>query len=363
MARQRKLLTLTVAALTALTLMLSGCGQSSQPASTPAPAATPESQPPAQPEPQLAPPAPVVLKLGTKMPPENPEGKGFQKFADLAKEKSGGSLIVEVYPSEQLGTGTTQIDNVMLGTQDMYAEGSTYFARFDKDFNIASVPYLFESNEQYQKVVTGPIGQRMNESLIKEGMRILNTDRSFVRGPYRVICATKPINSLADVKGLKLRSFESDVYHNAWNHLGANPTVIAWTETYLAIKQNVVSAVTSPISLVYSMKFTEVAPYCTEINEFPQDVVIVISEKTFAKLSAEHQQILTDAANEAGEYATQLVYDSIKSDIERMEQEHKAQFIQVDLKPFQERMADYFYQLEDKGFISKGIIDEIRATR
>lgn len=313
----------------------------------------------AKPGDESKPKAPIELKLGTKMPPESIEGQGFQKFADLVKEKSNGELKVIVYPSEQLGDTMTQVDSVLLGSQDMYAEGSTYFSRFEKDFNITSIPYLFSSNEHYQRVVQGSVGQRLNEKLISHGLRILNTDRNFVRGPYRVLCSTFPVRSIDDVQGLRMRTFDSAVYMDAWINLGANPLVIAWTETYLAIRQNVVQAVTSPISLVYSMAFTEVAPYVTVINEFPQDVVIVINNNNFLKLSQEHQQILIDAANEAGAYATQLTYDGIEEELKKMRDEHGAEFIEIDTDPFREKMADFFYSLEDKGVISKGLIDEV----
>src|SRR5699024_11166142 len=86
---------------------------------------------------------PIELKLGTKMPDDSEEGKAFQHFADLVKEKSDGELVVKVFPAEQLGTGTTQIDNMLLGTQDMYAEGITYFSDYDPRVQVSGIPYLF----------------------------------------------------------------------------------------------------------------------------------------------------------------------------------------------------------------------------
>lgn len=345
-----------------MVMVLVAAGCTSQVTSNPPTAQPAQSTPSAQPA-QPAKVQPIVLKLGTKMPPENPEGVAFQKFANLAAEKSGGRLKVEVFPSEQLGTGTTQIDNVVLGTQDMYAEGSTFLDRFAKDFRVSSIPYLFNSNEHYKNVMKGAVGQEMQQAIIAKGLRIINTERNFVRGPYRVICAKKPIKTLDDLKGMKFRSFESEIYAKAWNNLGANPTVIAWTETYLALKQNVVEAVTSPISLVYSMKFTEVAPHCSQINEFPQDVVIIINEKKFQSLSADLQKALVDAANEAGAFATGMLDTTVSADIEKMKKEHGAQFYQIDLKPFAEKMEPYFKDLEKQDFISKGIVDRIRAVR
>jgi len=301
----------------------------------------------------------IELSLGTKMPPDSIEGVAYQKFADLVEEKSNGELIVIVYPSEQLGDNMTQTDNVLLGTQDMFAEGSDILSRFDKDYALASLPYLFRDYDHFHKTFTGPIGQRMSENLLKKGLRILNEKRNFRRGPYRVICSTFPIRSIEDVQGLKMRAFDTSTYVQAWVHLGAKPLVIAWSETYLAIKQNMVDAVTTPISLVCSMSFTEVAPHVTNINEYMQDIVIFINNNKFESLSAEHQNILVEAANEAGEVGTQLLFDELDGEIQKMKDRDKAVFYDIDTEPFRERLRDFYYTLEDKGYFSKGIIDEI----
>lgn len=303
----------------------------------------------------------IELKLGTKMPQDTAEGKGFQKFADLVEEKSDGEIIVKVYPAEQLGTGTTQIDNMLLGTQDMYAEGATYFTDYDPRIEVSSVPFLFNDFEHYQRFFTGEVGQEINEKLISEGVRFLNTERNFVRGPYRVMLTKEPVKTTEDLNGLKLRSFESAFYSAAYSSVGAKPTVVAWTETYLGLKQNLVDAVTSPISLVWPMKFTEVTPYMTNIDEYAQDVVIAISEDRFQKLTKEHQDILVDAANEAGDWATALTLEEVEEHIELMKEEHNIEIFEIDKAEWVEAFSDYHYQLEKEGKIPEGFVDLIKS--
>lgn len=303
----------------------------------------------------------IELSLGTKMPDETVEGQAFNYFADLVKEKTDGKVIVNVFPAEQLGTGTTQIDNMIMGTQDMYAEGLTFFNDYDARFDLATIPYLFRDFEHFQTFNKSEVGREIEDNLIAQGMRIINTERNFVRGPYRVLLSTKPIKSLEDIKGLKLRSPETAIYADAWSYLGANPTVIAWTETYLAMRQGTVDAVTSPISLVKGMNFAEVAPYITIINEYPQDVGIVIAESSFQKLTEEQQNHLIDAANEAGEYATKLTYESIDEDIEFLKTENNAEFIEIDYEEWSSFMKDFHNQLEEKGLIEEGIVEYINS--
>lgn len=305
--------------------------------------------------------APIELKLGTRMPETSVEGQGHLKFAELVEEKSNGELIVHVYAAEQLGKGLSQIDNVLMGVQDMFAEGAQLFAEYDRRLDLNSIPYLFRDFEHYAKFNRGEVGQEIHQNLAEAGLRVINTERNFVRGPYRVLLSTKPIRSLEDVQGLKLRSFESKIYTDSWKYLGANPTVVAWTETYLALKQNVVEAVTSPISSVSEMKFAEVAPYMTVIEEFPQDVLMVMNEEKFQSLSEEHRNILIEAANEAGAYASELSASQTEADIEKMKEENGLEVIEIDKGPWLEKIKPYFYELEASGDIPEGIVDQTLA--
>ncbi|PAE27340.1 hypothetical protein CHI07_19890 [Paenibacillus sp. 7884-2] len=303
----------------------------------------------------------IELKLGTKMPSDSSEGKAFQHFADLVEEKSNGEINVKVYPAEQLGKGTTQVDNMLLGTQDMYAEGANYFSDYDSRIEVSSVPFLFRDFEHFQKFNTGEMGQEIYDTLVSKGIRILNTERNFVRGPYRVLVSNTPIKTVEDLKGLKIRSFESEFYSGAYESVGAKPTVSAWTETYLAINQNLVNAATSPMNLVWPMKFTEVAPYMTIIDEYPQDVVIAMNEEKFSNLSEEHQQILVDAANQTGVEVTKKIDTEIEEHIQLMKDEHGIEIFEINKKEWVEAFSDYHYQLEDEGKIPEGYVDQIRS--
>ncbi|GIN98987.1 transporter [Siminovitchia terrae] len=303
---------------------------------------------------------PVELKLGTKMPDESVEGKAFNLFADLVKEKSNGDIVVDVYAAELLGKGKTQIDNMLMGTQDMYVEGATYFDDFDSRVQASSIPFLFRDFEHFQHYNTGELGLEIHDQMISKGVRFLNTERNFVRGPYRVLLSKKPIKSVEDLKGLKIRSFESEFYSQAYESVGANPTVVAWTETYLAMKQNLVDAVTSPISLVWSMKFTEVTPYMTIIDEYPQDIVIAISEDKFSELSKEHQDLLIEAANEAGVEAVKLLEKEVEEHLKLMKEEHGIEIFEIDREEWMEAFSDFHEQVEESGVFPKGYLEKIK---
>jgi tripartite ATP-independent transporter DctP family solute receptor len=299
----------------------------------------------------------VEIKLGHMMTPASPEGKAYQYFADQVQERSGGRIEVKVYPAEQLGDSKTQIDSTVLGSQDIVTTGASLFARFDNIFNVATVPFLFKDNSYFSTMMQGEIGQMQKDALEKNGLVLLNDARNMMRGPYRVLVSNRPIRSLSDVQGLRFRTYENEIYMRTWQTLGANPIVIPWGETYMALMQKTVNAAVSPMVQLYDMKFTEVAPYVTIINEYTSDVVWAINKQKFDSLSPEYRRILRESANASGEYLASIEKETIDANIQRMKTEHKAEFIEIDTDAFRSFLKDFYYKLEADGKIVKGIVD------
>ncbi|MBU5626613.1 TRAP transporter substrate-binding protein [Oscillibacter sp. MSJ-2] len=300
----------------------------------------------------------VTLKLGTKMSEDSFEGKCYQYFADLVNERTGGEVEVVVYPSEQLGDAQTQVSNLQLGTQELYGEGGNYFTGYSNMFEITNIPFLFSSNEQFIDLVQGDYGKEQQEVMEQNGFHIVNTNRDWLRGPYRVICSVKPLQTLEDFKGLRFRTHESDMYMKCWSTLGTNPIVINWGETYLAIQQGTAEAVASPVSQIEDMGFYEVAPYITEIDEYPQEILIVANLEVWNKLSEEQQGILTDAANETAAYSNGLLQEEVDASIARME-EAGATFYKLDTKPCTEALMDVYRDMVSAGTLPEGILEQL----
>lgn len=303
----------------------------------------------------------IVIKMGTKMPKESLEGEMFEYFADTVHENSDGEITIQLYPAEQLGKGNTQVDNLLNGTQQIYAEGITYFSDLDSRTNLSSVPFLFRDFEHYQKFNLGEVGQDIHNTLIDNNVRILNDERNFRRGPERVLLSKEPVVSADDLKGLKIRSFESKTYSQAYTHVGSNPTVVAWTETYLALNQNLVEAAASPLSLVWGMKFTEVAPHMSMIDEYQQDVVLAMNEEFFQGLTEEHQKILIDAANETGEINNKAISEVVDEQLALMKEEHNIEIHEINKDEWSNAFEDFHYQLEEDGVAPEGTIDNIKS--
>lgn len=300
------------------------------------------------------------LKLGSKMYENNPESQGVKKFIELAEERSGGRLKIIPYWGQALGDDKTQIENVMTGLQDLYIESYSYYAPYVPEFSVHTLGFFFNGNEEYQKFLLSPIEKEMEDKLIEKiGVRILNSKRNWVRGPFRTITSRKPITSLEDLQGVKLRLTNAPISIKLWSTLGTNTVIVPWTEVYLALQQGMVDAVTCSINGLNNEKFYELVKNVTITNEYPQQLATIMNERKFQALPEDLQKILIDALDEGGEVCTELVVGNASNIIENLKKEHGVTFYEIDLVPWLEKAKGVHKALEASGDVPVGLTDRI----
>jgi tripartite ATP-independent transporter DctP family solute receptor len=306
--------------------------------------------------------AATVLKAGHITPKTSPEGIAADRFVELVKEKTKGEVVIEMYPSEQLGKATAMIDSTVLGNQDIYVGGNVEFERFSPGLKALGLNYAVPSQAQFRKILKSPVWKELfDDPLDKVGLRVLASD--WERGPYRVLVSTRPIRNFDDLKGLKLRIAPIDTWRRSWTALGTQVVVLPWTDVYLGLKQGLVEGVTAPMNLVYSMKFTEVAKYVARTDEYWGLLTVVMNKKKFQTLSPQNQKALIDAAKQAGQEYMASSERDIERDLERMKKEHGIEYTVLDLKPGIEKMRPVIRDLEKEGFIPAGIYDRLQAVK
>jgi TRAP-type C4-dicarboxylate transport system substrate-binding protein len=301
-----------------------------------------------------------VLKINESLGPGSVEEAALQRFKEIVEQRSNGDLEIRIFLQDQLGSPQTSLESLRIGSLDLYSGAMEYYAGMaEEEMAPLSLPFLLQDHEHMRRYLASDAFQPAKDKLLERGIRFLSTDFNGDRGPYRVFVSSSPVRSLDDLDGMKMRMFPNEIAIKAWETLGAVPVQIPWAETYLAIRQGTVSAVTGPLSAMRSMKFTEVAPYVLRTNEWPQTWPITISERVWQDLPAEQQQILVDAANEATTYYAELTAARAADDIAAMKQDDGAEFIEIDLAPFQKRMQPLHKQLVDDGVIGQEVYDAI----
>jgi TRAP-type C4-dicarboxylate transport system substrate-binding protein len=305
----------------------------------------------------------MTWRFASKMPVDSPEGKVFQRFADLAEKYSGGSLKVVVYPNEQLGKTDAVMEQMKLGTVHLYGEGSAYLRKWVPEIEWISAAFMFDDREHWVRFMNSDLVKGwFDEASNKAGIMVLGDPTGIQRGPYRVMVTKRDVRTFDDISGLKLRMHPSKTAVATWNHLGADVKTLAWTDVYQSIDKAIVEAVNSPIALVESMRFYEVAPHVVRHDEYYQSIGFMTNRKAYEALSDAQRAALLKAYDEAGAYSFEVMEQTANESIERMKAKGVT-FIDVDRAPFVKSMGAFYDKLQSEGKLPAGFLEAVAATR
>ena len=244
----------------------------------------------------------VVIKFGHIWAPDHPLHKGSVQFAEKVSAQTNGNVKVEIFPASQLGNETEQWEAVSTGLQDM--TGGAQGFKWDSRFILTDIPYAIKDINHMKRVWYGPIGEDLKKSLIeKANLRILG---HWYQGTRQLTTTNKPVRSPAEMRGFKLRIPNMEAHNVGWSTIGAGPTPVAFSETYLALKQGVVDGQENPIASIGSMKFYEVQKYLVMTNHVTQAIQVVINEKVYQGLSQNIQKILNDTTVQVADSVEKL---------------------------------------------------------
>lgn len=305
-----------------------------------------------------------TLKAGIGLNEDTPEAIGMKKFADLVNEKSGGKIKIQNYFSAQLGDDQKMTEALKAGTQDITVPSTSPLVGTVKEFGMFDFPFLFNTPEEADAILDGPVGQKVLEKLPSHGLIGLG----YWENGFRNTTNSKhPIEKADDFKGLKIRTMQNKVHLEAFSALGANPTPMAFSEVFTALESKTVDGQENPLPTIESSKFNEVQPYLSLTNHVYTPFVFLIGKKTWDQLSDEEKKIIKDAAVEAGKFQRQTNRDAEKKSLESL----KAKGMKVNevSKEEKAKMAEIVKPTIDKFSkdigedLVKQMYDEIKKVR
>ncbi|MCE8018761.1 DctP family TRAP transporter solute-binding subunit [Halomonas sp. MCCC 1A11036] len=228
--------------------------------------------------------------------PNDPQNVGVQAFKEMVEERSDGTLSVQIYPAGQLGDARTIVEGIQLGTIEMADVENGPMGRFVPEAMLWDLPFIFRNIEHAHKVLDGEIGQAVQAKYPSVGIRHL----AYNDGGFRYFTNNeRPINTMADLEGLKIRVMESEVMIDTLNAFGASAVPMSFGELYTALQQGVVDGQENPMNHIYSQRFYEVQDYLSLSGHFYYPRQYIAGESWWQSLSEEHQEILSQAAIEA----------------------------------------------------------------
>jgi TRAP-type C4-dicarboxylate transport system substrate-binding protein len=250
-----------------------------------------------------------------------------------------------------------QIENLQLGTLDMHSNVADWYQHLDSDWSALAIPFLFQGVTHVQKFQDTETYAGWLDRMVEEhGVRMLSDN--WYRLP-RVLITKRPVFTPADLEGMPLRLPNLRTYLDTWTALGARPTIIDYSEAFLALMTGTVEGMEAPLSGIFPQKFYQAAPYITMTQHQIAPYTVIIAEPVWQRLSPEHQEILQTAANDAGDHYYQLILDSFGEQKAQMLAEG-AVFIESDTAPFAERVEAVMRQFEADGLIPEGLVETIR---
>lgn len=307
--------------------------------------------------------AETTWRMATKMPVDSPEGQVFEKFAELAEEYTNGELKIDVYPNEQLGKEDAVLEQLQANIIQVYAEGFGYMKKWEPSLAWVAAAFAFDDYEHWQRFMTSEtVNGWFDNAAEQAGVRPLGDPTLVLRGPYRVMVSNMPIESAQDIEGVKLRMHENKVAIETWDHLGAEVITLPWTEVYQGISKNIVEAVNSPIALVESMRFNEVAPYITRHDEYWQSIGFMVNEQALSSLDEDTREGLMKAYEEVGDYSQDVMFNVAEESIKRME-DAGATFTVLDTAPLVEKMQSFYADMAESGELPEGFMEAVEAAR
>ncbi|MFC0309320.1 TRAP transporter substrate-binding protein [Gallibacterium trehalosifermentans] len=275
--------------------------------------------------------AKIVLKLSHNNDKTHPVHISMQHMADEVKQLTNGEVIIRIYPNSQLGTQRESMELLQSGSLDMAKSNASEMESFEPTYGAFNVPYLFKNKEHYYKVLTDPeVGQKILQASKDKGFIGL----TYYDGGARSFYANKPIKSPADLKGMKIRVQPSPSAVEMMKLMGASPTPLAYGELYTALQQKVVDGAENNETALTLARHGEVAKYFSEDQHTMIPDVLLISTKSWNKLSPEQQAALKKAADHSMLFHKDLWDKMIAEEIEKAKSQLNVEFVQVDKQPF-----------------------------
>jgi len=221
------------------------------------------------------------------------------KFKELAEKYTNGEVKVTIYPNAVLGDERTLLERMKMGIVDAAIITNGPFINFVPKFGAIDLPFLFRDPEHAYAVLDGPIGDQLFAEAEKQGWKGL----AWAERGFRNLTNSKhPVNSPADMKGLKIRLMQNPIYVDSFKALGANAVPMAWTEALTALQQGTIDGQENPLNVIVSFKLYDSQKFMTITRHAYAPAPLIMSMVTWKKLSASQQAAVMKAAKEAAQF-------------------------------------------------------------
>jgi len=298
----------------------------------------------------------TVLKLGHGLDSTHPVHLAMEYMAERASEYSEGTIRIDVYPGQQLGTERELLELLQIGSVDITKVSSSVIEGFDPIYKVFSVPFLFVDEEHRYNVWDGEIGRE----LLDAGERIRLMGLTYYDAGTRSFYTKEtPINHPDDLSGLRIRVQESPASIQMVNLLGGSATPISWGEIYTALQQGIVDGAENNAPSFHLSRHYEVARFYSINEHTAVPDILYISLATWNRLTETEQEIIQKAADESAIYQRRLWREATDRAMDEV-QAAGVKVVYPDKQPFIERLQPLYQVYMDESDELKQFIERIQ---
>ncbi len=233
------------------------------------------------------------FKYGNNLPLSHPLNIRAQEVADRIKEESKGRLVITIFPNNQLGGDTDMMAQVRRGGIDLFTPSALVIATLVPVAAINAVGFAFADYDQVWKAMDGRLGSFVRTSIEKVGLYAM--DNMWDNGFRQITNNSRPIQSPADLNGVKIRVPVSPIIVDMFKALGSAPVGMQYSEVYSSLQTKVIDAQENPLVIIQTGKIFEVQKYCSLTNHIWDGYWFIVNGKSWANLPPDLKEIMTAA--------------------------------------------------------------------
>jgi tripartite ATP-independent transporter DctP family solute receptor len=302
--------------------------------------------------------AQTTFKMNIPLAQNTHYGVAIDEFAKQIEQRTAGRYKVQNFYSSALGAERESIEAVQLGTLDLTLTSTGPVPNFVPETAILDIPFLFRDYAHARAVLDGPIGQDLLSKFDSKGIKALAWGENGFR---HMTNSKRPINSPADLKGLKMRTMENPVHIQAYKGFGIIPTPMAFSEVFTALQQGTVDGQENPLSVINGQKLDQVQKYLTLTGHVYSPALFLMSKSQWDKLSAADKQAFMDAVKEAVKTNRARIDDDERNGISALRSRGMQVVTDVDRSQYQASLKPVFADFSKK--FGEANIERIRSYK
>ena len=260
----------------------------------------------------------IVLRAAHSTNVDEPYHQGLLEMARIVRERSGGRVDMAIYPSMQLGGEKAMLEGLLLGAIDIVVTANGSVTNFVPGMGVLDLPFLFESRDHMYTVLDGEVGSELAKRLEARGFHLLAFYEAGVR---HIMTADRPVHSIDDLRGLKMRTMPVPAHIASFNAYGANAVAVDYSELYGGLQTGLVDGAEAANTNYSNKKFYEVAPHWAQLGWVMLTADLLMSDERFRSLPADVQILLKEAALESAHYERRLYAESDNSLLDSLEKQ------------------------------------------